>query len=267
MKILCTTDFSTTSVNAIDWAFDMLLDFGEGEIEILNCVNNLRRSDMFMAIDQMLMESAVKDMKVIEEKYTDLYDNVGVKTSIFKANPKTFVSEYARKVGADIIVTGTTGLTNLKNMTVGSVTESIVEHSDIPILAIPPDSNYRGIKNAVLGLGQKELKDIDSLQHIYNFLKEYKAKLYLVQVLKEGSHIASTDIRLEDQLKDLDFEYHTIEEKGNINQSINQFCDESNSDLLCLVHEKKNWLQNLFQTSITKKELFSIPMPLFIISS
>lgn len=267
MKILCTTDFSTTSINAIDWAFNMLLDFGEGEIEIIHCVDNLRRSDMFMTIDDILMETAVKDMKVIEEKYTDLYDGVGVKTTIFKANPKTFTSKYAKKVQADVIVTGTVGLSNLKNMTVGSVTESIVEHSDIPVLAIPPGSNYTGIKNAVLGIGQKEFKNIDSLQHVYDFLKDHKAKLYLVQVLKRGSYTASTDIRLEDQLKDLDFEYCTLTQEGSINESINLFCEKINSDLLCLVHEKKSWVKNLFQGSVTKKELFSIPVPLFIISN
>jgi len=267
MKILCTTDFSDASINAIDWAFDLLKSQGNGEMEIIHCVNSLRRSDMFLSIDDILEETAIKDIKRLEKKYIDLYDNIAVKTSVFKSNPMDFICPYAKKRNVDLIVTGTTGLTNLKDMTIGSLTEYIAEHSEIPVLTIPPNSKYSNIKNAVVGIGHKELKSISVIQKITNFLNGHKPKVYLTQVLKKESHVASIDIRIEEYFEGLSFEYCTVQEDGSVTESINQFCENVNADLLCLIHEKKNWFQTLFKKSVTKEELFSIPAPLFIVSA
>jgi len=266
MNILCTTDFSTVSINAIEWIFDMLNDgeFG-GNVEIIHCVDTMRRSDMFVSLDYVLKDKAIDDMKILEQKFTNLQDNINVKTSVHNANSKTFISKYAESKKFDLIVTGTTGLTGLKDIVVGSVTEYISKNCKVPLLTIPAESKFIPIKNVVIALGKDEMKNANNLSHLYNFLEPHNPRVFLTQVLKKEHHTISVDLRIEKYLKDLTYEFMPLEEKGSINITIDEFCKKVKAEILCMVHYRRNWISNLIHKSITKEELFSIERPLLII--
>ena len=265
MKILCTTDFSEVSINAIDWIFAMLHETKSAEIEIVHCISVSRRSDIFLSIDDLIMETAVEDMKVLTAKYGNLNDNIKVVTSLHKAFTKTFIPRYSTHHKFDLIVTGTTGLTSLKNIFVGSVTDYISTHADIPLLTIPDGCKFTGLQHVVFGLGKEELKNTNNLTFLYHFLKPHDPKVSLLQVLKEDSHTISVDLRLEEHLKDLKYEYVTIEDDHSVNFAINHYCRESKADLLCMMHHQRNWLNSLIHKSITKEKLFTLDRPLFIL--
>lgn len=266
MKLLCTTDFSNVSINAIDWVFRMLQATDGGEIEIIHCLDALRRADMFASIDDILQEKAERDMKSLEAKYANVFENITVTTSIFKANTKTFVPTYAAKHNFDIIVTGTTGLTSLKDIMVGSVTDYISKHSEIPLLTIPPGSTFKGLDTVVLGIGKEEINQISNLNMLNDFLAPHNPNVHLTQVLKKDRHTIAVDLRIEDYLKGLNFEYTIIEKEKSVTNSLNKLCDSLGANLLCMIHYKRNWIEKLVHSSITKDELYNIQCPLLIIS-
>lgn len=265
MNILCTTDFSKVSINAIEWVFDMLHEIGGGKVEIIHCVDSLRRSDMFMSIDDVLKDKAVEDMEVLENKFTNHHDKIRLRTSVHNANSKQFISRYAEQKKFDLVVTGTTGLNGLKDIVVGSVTEYISKHCEVPLLTIPPECKFSTIKTVVIGLGMSEMKNVVNLSNLYNLLIPHNPRIFLTQVLKKDRHILSVDLRIEKYLKDLTYEYMPLEEEGSVNDTIDKFCKKVNADLLCMVHYRKNWIENLIHKSITKEELFTIDRPLLII--
>lgn len=264
MKVLCATDFSDVSVNAIEYVFNMLKKAG-GELEILHCVEIRRRADMFVSIRDFLKEKAEEDMAILENAFVGKDENVKVKSTVKVAESKTYIPRYASHHNFDLIVTGTTGLTSLKNLIIGSVTYYISNHTEIPLLIIPDNYSFKEIETVVIGLGKEEIKNIKMLDHVYNFLKPSDPKIYLAQVIKKDKHVISVDTRLEEYLKELTYEYTTIEKKKSLITSIDSYCKEVNSDLLCLIHQKKNWLNNLIYKSTTKEELFSISSPVLII--
>lgn len=265
MKVLCATDYSEVSVNAIAWVYDMLEVQGGGQLEIMHCVDPIRRSDMFIALDDMMVENAINDMKELAKKFIIPDDGVCVNTSVHKATSRTFIPKYASKHNFDLIVTGTTGLSNLKDMVVGSVTDYISRHSRIPVLTIPPNVSFSGIDTVVVGLGKEEYNNANNLSHIYNILKPHDPKIVLSQVLEKNHHTISVDLRIEEALRDLNYEYTTLERTGTVNNTINTQCKEIKADLLCMVQYSRTWLQNLIHRSITKQELFTIETPLLII--
>lgn len=266
MKLLCTTDFSNVSINAINWVFRMLQVTNGGEIEITHCLDSLRRADMFASIDDILLEKAKRDMKSLETKYMNVFDNITVSSSIHKANTKTFIPSYAAKHKFDLIVTGTTGLTSLKDIMVGSVTDYISKHTKIPLLTIPPDSTFTALDTVVLGIGKEEINQISNLNILHEFLAPHNPKVHLTQVLKKDRHTIAVDLRIEDYLKDLNFEYTIIEKEKSITNSLNKLSNSLNANLLCMIHYKRNWIEKLVHTSITKEELYNIHCPLLIIS-
>jgi len=234
MKVLCATDFSDVSINAIEWTFEMLKKAGGGELEIVHCVETLRRSDMLVSMDD-------------------------------KAYIKNFIPPYASQKEFDLIVTGTTGLTSLKNMLVGSVTDHFSKHSDIPLLTIPEKSKFKSLDSVVIGLGKEELRNTNNLSLLYNLLDPHDPRVFLTQVMEKNHHTLSVDLRIESYLKDLTYEYMPVEQEGSINATLNNFCKEVEADMLCMVHYKRNWLEKFWHKSITKEELYSIETPLLII--
>lgn len=265
MKILCATDFSETSINAIQWVYDMLNDINGGELYILNCVEIVRRADMFVSIDDLLQEKAINDMKALEKKYMNAQDTIRVHTSVHKANTKTFISQYANKNNIDLIVTGTTGLTSLKDIVKGSVTDYLVKQADKPLLTIPNNTTYSGLHNIVMGIGTEQLSSTKNLNTLYNIIELHQSRIFLTQVQEPGKHTMSIDLRIEEGLQDLTYEYQVIEKDMSITNTLNNFCNQVDADMLCMIHYRKHWLQRLTHKSITKEELFDIQRPLLII--
>jgi nucleotide-binding universal stress UspA family protein len=51
-------------------------------------------------------------------------------------DPEIEIRSIAREVGADLIILGTHGRTGLMRVLVGSVTDDVIHHSEIPVLVL-----------------------------------------------------------------------------------------------------------------------------------
>jgi nucleotide-binding universal stress UspA family protein len=69
--------------------------------------------------------------QVIEKK--------GIKTSIEVISNKSVaegIIDYAKELGADVIVIGTKGLTGVEKFFMGSVASAVINHAHCPVVAI-----------------------------------------------------------------------------------------------------------------------------------
>jgi len=262
---LCATDFSDCSLNAVRWIFQLLENMEEIEIEIVNCLEPFRKGVMVAGVLDLYEERAKKLMSKLEDNLKLEFKRFQITTSVHKAVAKAFLAEYANQRHFDLIITGTTGLTSLKDILIGSVTEYLFMHSRIPVLAIPINVKYEQLKKVVFGLGQDELRNLNKLEIIYSLLSLDRPKIFLSQVIKKHSNSVKIDIRLEDYFKDLSYEYVTLERNSTVNKTLYEFCSEVDAGLICMLHINRGWLENLVHKSIVKEELYSIEIPLLIL--
>ncbi|MCI4464999.1 MAG: universal stress protein, partial [Thermoproteus sp.] len=61
---------------------------------------------------------------------------VSVETAMLEGDPAAAIVEYADKIGADLIVTGSRGLSSIKRVLLGSVSTGIVNHAKRPVLVV-----------------------------------------------------------------------------------------------------------------------------------
>ena len=266
MKVLAPTDFSICSINALKYAAQYLDSLeGEQSIEITHCIDHRYPSRIISKFDDLLKEEALVDLEKVMEEVKSVSKNVTIETSLFKAKTKEFIPRRAKEIGADLIAIGTTGLTNLKNITVGSVTEYVAKHTSIPVLTIPPTAKFKSFENVVLGIDEHSLDHPEKIELIYNLIASFEPLVYLVQVLAPSQKDLKLNTFVQDHLKDLRYEIHTATYDVNISNTLNKFVLRENAELLCMVHRRKNWFSNLFHHSVMKEELFRLERPLLII--
>ena len=61
------------------------------------------------------------------------------------------------------------------------------------------------------------------------------------------------------------FAFHYDWNGNSLNESIDQFVEKENADLLCMIRRKRGFWENLFHNSQTSREALHSPIPLLIL--
>lgn len=265
MKILSATDFSKTSYNAIEWVVKFLEEQGGGELEIINCIDNRGTTDVFQRSSSVLFQKAEEDM----DQLVKMIDHYGKRTSITSIvtneNPKTAIAERAKSIKADLISIGTTGLTNLKDITIGSVTEYLATHSDIPVLAIPKEAKFVAIDKVVVGIDQERLNNPQSVFAIHDIFSSFYPSLHFAQVNNDENAKMRIKSEIKNYLKNFDIKKEVVLNTDTVSSSLQEFAKKIEAQALVLIHHKRNWIGRLFHYSVMKEQLFDIQIPVLIV--
>ncbi|NTW49519.1 MAG: universal stress protein [Chlorobiales bacterium] len=136
-KILCTTDFSDASKNALRYANEFARSM-DATVIILHIVEPRPiATDMSVAyipIETDLEKAAEDDLAqlVIDEKYK----GVTAKRLVLIGEPAEMILQQAKALDVDLIILGSHGRTGLTRLLMGSVAEAVVRKAPCPVLII-----------------------------------------------------------------------------------------------------------------------------------
>jgi len=138
-KILIVADDSEPSVKAIAFGFNLARDLSAKVIllSVVDPIDSLGNPDAGVFPDDALMASKANAEGFLN-KMKETYGE-GIETELLApvGDIQPTVAKTVVQLGADLIVTGTHGRTGLSLLFKGSVSESIVHHSTIPVLVVP----------------------------------------------------------------------------------------------------------------------------------
>ena len=60
--------------------------------------------------------------------------------------------------------------------------------------------------------------------------------------------------------------YEELILNSNVNKTITEYIQNNDCDLLCMIRREKDFFQNFFESSITKKQAYDSEIPLLILS-
>lgn len=142
-KILYPTDFSDVAREAIRY-IDQLRNSGHQEVLILHAIDS-RMLDLLiynpiisMEIERNLREEAKEAMGSIKTHLEEV--GFSVKTSIEIGIPADVILRAEEQEGSSIIVLGSHGKSNVREMLLGSVSEQVVHSSRKPVLIVKRQS-------------------------------------------------------------------------------------------------------------------------------
>ncbi len=137
-KILVATDCSDIS----DKAFITATDLAKGLNASLHVVHivqihpsNIPESGV-VDIDEM-QAAQEKAANAYLDKYIQKYgEGLDTSKAILHGDPATQVNKVVKETGADMIVMGTRGRTGVAHLIMGSVAESVLKNSEVPVMCV-----------------------------------------------------------------------------------------------------------------------------------
>jgi nucleotide-binding universal stress UspA family protein len=92
------------------------------------------------SVDRLLREDAEAAVARVAEIAERVAPAVPVETVVAEGKPSQEIVRYAEAEGCDLVVMGTHGRGGIDRLLLGSVAESVIRASSIPVTAVPVDS-------------------------------------------------------------------------------------------------------------------------------
>jgi len=274
-SILIPTDFSHTSYNTISYGIALAAALQAKTLVLYNAYQPFVSDDP--AFDPILLND-ISTYKSISEEGLEK-----IKTAFHSQIPSSiqviYESDYntieegiknaCEKHNTELIIMNITGEPGgIEEILIGSTAVSLSRHSKIPVLIIPQEAKYNGLKKVLLALDFKKLEQTTPAAEINKILDATDAALNIVHV-EHNQVDAGKAFTSEKNILDILFanhkpEYHFIQGEA-VTSTINNFADEIGADLMIIVPKKHSFLENIFKGSSTKKLVFHSHIPVLSI--
>jgi universal stress protein A len=141
-KILWPTDFSKLSMKAADYAAAFCDAFG-AELHVVHvcmpmvspylAVPYSDGVDFSMSDVELVADAKIRLQQITKDLFTE---RPPIVYEALVGAPWAGICEYAKRVGIDLIVIATHGLTGLHHVLIGSTAERVVQHAPCPVLTV-----------------------------------------------------------------------------------------------------------------------------------
>ena len=270
-KILCPVDFSSASLNAIEFGLEIAKKFKSR----LTFLHVFTEEDFNKALGKEAKGKSFKELLALaNSKLKLLVNSIAEETNneikcdyqIEMGDLIGKIKEVAYDENYDLVVMGTTGVSRVQGVFFGSNTEDAIEDVRKPILCVPNTANFKQFKKIVYASDFLE-EDKMAIQEVISFATMFDARIYVL-------HINLSDSQKEynqfvEKLKSF-IQYNKIafvnknytEEVGG---GINEYMQQENADLLVTFKRKRNIVESIFSKSITQTLSYSTDKPLLIL--
>jgi nucleotide-binding universal stress UspA family protein len=256
------TDFSSVSVNALNYAVDMAQAINAG-IVLLH-VYNVPVAYTDAPVSPVSTISIEEVKRTTEERLEEMKRNilhitsgqVEVFTESRLGDTIDELEELCKSVDPLAVIMGSHGTTALERMIMGSTTLTVIRHLKHPVIVVPPGTTYHGIKKIGLACDFKDVVESTPVNYIRNIVQEFGAELYVLNVQtdrdedKEEPEMESA--YLDAILGDIHPVYFFLN-KEDVVEGINEFAEKNNLDLVMIIPKKHRLIDSLFHKSRSKE--------------
>lgn len=257
-NILVPTDFSDQAEKALKVAAQLARRF-DGEIYLLHMLElPLQLIDPVHGSSHNLPE-AIFFMKLAHQRFSNLMAQPylkGIKVHETVEFHRAFdgIMEISKEKNCDLIVMGSHGTSGFREMFIGSNTEKVVRHSEIPVLVIKKEIDSFKVQDFIFATDANE-EHKHTLEKAIKFANTVGAKLHLLFVNTPNNFMTSEEARsrLEkfcDSDKD-NCELH-IYNDISVEKGILNFSKQMDAQLIGISTHGRKGLAHFFNGSISE---------------
>ncbi|WP_407556852.1 universal stress protein [Winogradskyella sp. 4-2091] len=260
-KIIVPVDFSEHSEFALEAAASLAQKFNS-ELIVLHMLE--LSNAIISSSSDALSQEAVFYLKLAEQKFDDFLDKPFLKDIELTPIVKHFkvwseVNDVAKEHNADLIVMGSHGVSGIKEVLVGSNTEKVVRHSDIPVLVVKHNPILFDFDNVVFASDFTE-EAIKPYLRAKSTFDKLNAKLHLVYVNSpDGNFLSSSEIdkKIAEFLEKADGDLNSLNAVNvvsdySVEKGILNFANVIGADVIAVATHGRKGLSHFFEGSVSE---------------
>jgi nucleotide-binding universal stress UspA family protein len=261
--ILFPTDFSPHANNAFAYALHMAELLG-AELLLLHAYHYTNTGNFFIPaelIDGLNLEEKEKALTELKRYEQKIQQEPGKKVNARPILVQGFaideILELEKTHDIDLIIMGTHGATSMQDRVLGTVTATVIEKASCPVLAIPAQCTWRGIRHIAYGTNFEE-KDLRVPEGLPELARLFHARISCVHINPEPSDgWERLQQFFREELFRLEIDPDQMElfilKHPDIIEGLNTFTQENEVDILATLTHKHGFIERILQKSITRK--------------
>lgn len=256
--VVVPVDFSTPSLNAAQYAVDMLAGSYGSRLILYHMYEKEH--------DQEVAEDQLRNLQTALSKNTPIrIETVGVCGD-------DFLHEIERVVhhrNASLLVMGITGKTMLEQVFVGSNTLKVIDKKIAPVLIVPPSAQFNQIKNVALASDFKDVRLTTPSVPIKSVLDLFRPALHIVNVDSEHYVSLTPEYQEERAIMAEMFDGYNPEfyfiGMNDFFDAIEKFIEDKHIDMLITIPRQHSFLKSILSENHTKKLAYHSYIPLLAV--
>jgi len=275
-NIVVATDFSITARNAYRYALNLAKAF-HATLTVIHVkesmimVTDVVQTPVFNDDDSELMKD-IQEL-IAEENLAEgvVATILEVKIKILTGNPVDVLTGLSKDKETDLIVIGTSGLSDVLEKVFGTTSIKVSNKAYCPVILVPREAKWHPIEKIMYA------SDFDSMkakfaQDIIDFSVEIGAGIHFVNVRNYNpvGEINQKDIDWNELFVSndsrLSYEKHTIYGNDTVNQ-LKDYSEKNKIDLIVFASKHRNFWESLMHRSISENMALSTFTPMMVIHS
>jgi nucleotide-binding universal stress UspA family protein len=274
-RILCPTDFSECSLNAIEYAARL----GEKYQAQLILFHVLNRED-YLKLSPNDTQGRYQ-VEFVQEKLKNLQSAVlgesiagglkGCEIAIREGQIVEGTLDYAAEIEADLIVSGTEGMNELREQIIGSRASRLVQQSDRDVIIVPRKVFFKRPRKFVYATDYLE-EDKLAIQKVVEMAQKFDSEIDLVHISSSQKSIEkSLHLAMVDEIKPFvrydKVNYVLKSYRDDLALGLENYLQVAKGDMLVTLSKKKAFFDQIFSKNLSKKMAYFLNKPLWVIKS
>ena len=270
-KIIIPVDFSPHSEYALETAAALAKKHNSELIimhmlELSESIFSSSSSDKSEETAFMLMVTNKKFESFLDKPYLE---GITITPMIKHHKVLKEVDEVAKELDVDLIVMGSRGHNDYDGVFLGSNTEKVVRHSEIPLLVVKSKPETVDFEHIVIAT-DFSTNSVSAAKVAMELLSKLGKKVTLLHINLPNAHFLSTD-EIEDKVSKFLKETNREDWKDNValisdynvEEAILGYADKHNIDAIAMITEGRTGLNHLFGGSISEDLVNHSNLPVF----
>lgn len=264
--IIVGTDFSQGSYVALDLAVDIANKM-HTDIKLI-WVRKEKKLSSSEALDET-SRLAVDKLKTLCEQRQERLTQGTIDWEIMTGKVDSAIAEIARRTNASMIVIGTNGASGYEKYIMGSTAVRIVQEAPCPTLTIREGFNFHKQLERIVVPLRVNANSRQKVPPAMRLAKLFGAKIHilgLIETAQDAFTLKTYMKQAEQLLAQENIDYTSVGRKySNYTQTVMQYCEDVNADLVVINTEQDRLLARLFLGTNAQQMVHKSQIPVLCI--
>ncbi|UCS92648.1 universal stress protein [Echinicola marina] len=270
-KILCPTDFSECSLNAIEYAAKMAEKY-HADLTLFHVPDMDDYRKLFRKPKEELLDFVQKKMdNLVNEVLLECSDK-GInscKAEIREGKTVPVIIKYAEEQNIDLIIMGTEGVNDIKTNFIGSRSSQVIDQADRDVLIVPRKVFFKPPRKFVYATDYLE-EDKLAIQKVVEMAGHFDSEIDIVHVGTKNKIIDKAlhqtmveEIKPFIRYEKMSYVLKTYRDEPSL--GLENYLVVAKGDILVTLSKKKSWFDQLFTSNLSRKMSYFINKPLLVV--